>query len=152
MANAHYGTDLQAGVGYLKGLPPLAASAQDGVTQADLDAAMSVADTMIEAIFGDRYDIAGWLASSPPLIAMLWEMLAAAKVIEFKDLRLGLPADDGPSGSAGLVRSTRELIDKILHGWPERLHLRDAGGDVIRPRRNRAQTMPRAADATSDWF
>jgi len=149
---AHYGPDIQVGVGYLKGLPPLAASAQDGVTQADLDAAMSVADTMIDAIFGDRYDIAGWAASSPPLIAMLWEMLAAARVIEFKDLRLGLPADDGPSGSTGLVRSARELIDKTLHGWPERLHLRDAGGGIIRPRKNRATTMPRAADATSDWF
>ena len=152
VAPTHYGSDIQAGAGYLKGLPPLAASAQDGVTQADLDAAMSVADTMIDAIFGDRYDITGWAASSPPLIAMLWEMLASARVIEFKDLRLGLPADDGPSGSTGLVRSARELIDKTLHGWPERLHLRDAGGGIIRLRKNRATTTPRAADATSDWF
>lgn len=148
----HYGNDIQVGVGYLKGLPPLAASAQDGVTQADLDAAMDVADTMIEAIFGDRYDISGWQTSSPPLISMLWEMLASAKVIEFKDLRLGLPADDGPSGAAGLVRAARELVDKILHGWPERLHLRDTSGNVIRPRKGRAPTVPRAAEATSDWF
>ena len=148
----HYGSDIQVGVGYLKGLPPLAASAQDGITQADLDTAMTTADTMIEAIFGERYDISEWQTSSPPLIALLWQILASAKVIEFKDLRLGLPTDDGPSGAAGLVRSARELVDKILHGWPERIHLRDTSGNVIPVRTNRAPTTPRAADATSDYF
>lgn len=148
----HYGGDIQVGVGYLKGLPPLAASAQDGITQADLDAAMNVADTMIEAIFGERYDISGWQASSPPLISMLWQILASAKVIEFKDLRLGLPEDDGPSGAAGLIRSARELVDKILHGWPERIHLRDASGNVVPALKNRAPTTPRATETTSDYF
>ncbi len=148
----HYGSDVQVGVGHLKGLPALAATAQDGITQADLDAAMNTADTMIEAIFGDRYDISLWPDSPPPLVSVLWELLASAKVIEFKDLRLGLPDDDGPSGAAGLVRAARGLVDKILHGWPERLHLRDSEGNIIRPRKNRAPTAPRAADATTDWF
>ena len=148
----HYAEDIQVGVGLLKGLPPLAANAQDGITQADLDAAMNVADTMIEAIFGERYDISGWPTSSPPLIALLWEILASAKVIEFKDLRLGLPAGEGPSGAVGLVRSARELVDKILHGWPERVHLRDSSGNVIPVRKNRTPTTPRATDASSDYF
>ena len=152
VAPNHYGTDIQVGVGHLKGLPPLAPSAQDGITQADLDAAMNDADTMIEGLFGDRYDISGWLAEPPPLVSMLWELLASAKVIEFKDLRLGLPGEESEPGAARLVHSARELVDKILHGWPERLHLRDAGGNIIRPVKNRAPTTPRAADATSDYF
>ena len=149
---AHYGTDIQAGVGYLKGLPELAASAQDGITQSDLDAAMNIADTMIESLFTDDYDITTWATSPPPLVSMLWELLAAAKVVEFRDLRLGLPADENTETAARLVRSARELVDKILHGWPERLHLRDAAGNIIRPTKNRTITHPRAADATSDWF
>jgi len=149
---AHYGDDITAGAGHLKGFPAPAANAQDGITQADLDAAMDMADTMIESLFGGEYDIAGWQAAPPPLVSMLWEMLAAAKAIEFRDLRLGLPGEDQESGAVRLIRSARELIDKILHGWPERLHLRDADGNVIRPLKNRAVTAPRAASATSDWF
>ena len=148
----HYGPDLQVGAGYLKALPPLAASAQDGITQADLDAAMSQADTMIESLFGARYDIAGWTPSPPPLVSLLWEMLASAKAVEFHDLRLGLPGEDAPSAAARLVRSARELLDKILHGWPERLHLRDAEGNVLRPLPDRDVTTPRVVDATSDFF
>ena len=151
-APEHYGDDIQAGAGYLKGFPALAADAQDGITQTDLDAAMDIADTMIESLFDANYDIADWLTSSPPLVSMLWEMLASAKAIEFRDMRLGLPGEDHQSAAARLVRSARELLDKILHGWPERLHLRDANGNVIQPRKNRATTVPRAADATSDWF
>ncbi len=148
----HYGDDVTAGAGYLKGFPALAANAQEGITQADLDAAMDMADTMIESLFGREYDIAGWEASPPPLISMLWEMLASAKAIEFKDLRLGLPGEDQESAAIRLIRSARELIDKILHGWPERLHLRDADGNIIRPLKNRTITAPRAGDATSDRF
>jgi hypothetical protein len=148
----HYGPDLQAGVGHLKGFPELAANAQDGITQADLDRAMDLADTMIESLFADAYDLTGWADSPPPLIAMLWEMLAAAKAIEFRDLRLGLPGDGAGDTAARLVRTAREIVDKILHGWPERLHLRDDAGHLIRPRKDRAPTTPRAADATSDWF
>ncbi len=148
-APEHYGADLQVGVGYLKGFPPLAANAQDGITQADLDAAMTAADTMVESLFSADYDISGWAASTPALVSMLWDLLAAAKAIEYKDLRLGQPGD---GSAARLVRSARELTDKILHGWPERLHLRDTGGNIIRPRRNRSVTQPRAAEATSDLF
>jgi hypothetical protein len=151
-APVHYGTDLQAGVGYLKGFPALAANAQDGITQADLDSAMAAADAMIESLFAADYDVSAWQGTPPALIALLWEMLAAAKAVEFKDLRLGLPGDDGESGAARLIRSARELIDKILHGWPERLHLRDSAGNLIRPRKNRTVTGPRAAEATSDLF
>ena len=79
-------------------------------------------------------------------------MKVAAKVIEFNDLRLGLPDDEGPSGAAGLIRSARELVDKILHGWPERIHLRDTDGNVIPALTNRAPTTPRATDASSDYF
>ena len=148
----HYGTDIHVGVGYLKGLPPLAATAQEGITQADLDVAMNDADTMIEHIFGSRYDIAGWKVSPPPLVSMLWQMLASAKTIEFKDLRLGLPGEDYESAARRLLRSARELIDKVLHGWPERLHLRQVDGSIICPRKNRGATVPRAADAASDLF
>ena len=151
-ALVHYGSDIQAGAGYLKGFPALAANAQDGITQADLDAAMRAADTMIESLFAADYDISAWGASPPALVSMLWEMLASAKAIEFRDLRLGLPDEEGGSDAARLVRSARELADKILHGWPERLHLRDANGNIIRPRKNRSITQPRAADATSDYF
>jgi len=149
-APEHYGPDLQAGAGYLKGVPPLAANAQDGITQADLDAAMNAADVMIQSLFGDAYILDDWIESTPPLVAMVWEILAAGKAIVFKDLRLGAPAEqDG--AAARLVRSARELLDKILHGRPERLHLRDSDGNIIRPRKDRAPTQPRAADATSDW-
>ena len=149
---SHYGSDIQAGVGHLKGFPSLAASAQDGITQADLDAAMNEADTMIESLFGSEYDISSWATSPPPLISMLWEILASAKAIEFRDLRLGLPAEEDGSAAARLAHSARELIDRILHGRPERIHLRGADGSVIRPLKNRAVTVPRAANATSDWF
>ena len=152
VAPTHYGSDIQAGAGYLKGLPPLAASAQDGVTQADLDAAMGAADVMIDSLFGQRYDISGWTDSPPPLVSTLWEMLASAKVIEFLDLRLGLPGETDGSAAARLVRSARELVDKIIHGWPERLHLRDADGNIIRPLKDHGPAQPRAAEATSDYF
>ena len=148
----HYGGDLQAGAGHLKGFPALAAEAQDGITQADLDAAMDVADTMIESIFGGDYDLSGWRDAPPPLVSALWEMLAAAKAIEFRGLRLGLPGEGGDPAAAGLVRQARELTEKVLHGRPERLYLRDADGDLLRPCRNRAPTQPRTAEATSDWF
>lgn len=152
VAPDHYGPDLQAGVGYLKGFPELAASAQDGITQADLDKAMDAADATVASMFADAYDIDGWLEATPPLVATLWELLAAAKAIEFRDLRLGLPGDEHESAAAALGRAARELADRILHGRPERLHLRDPDGTLIRPRKNRAPAAPRAADATSDWF
>ncbi len=153
VAPEHYGPDIQAGVGYLKGIPELAANSQDGITQADLDAAMNAADIMIESLFAADYDISGWRTSdSPPLVSMLWEMLASAKAIEFRDLRAGLHAEDSGAAAARLIRSARELIDKVLHGWPERLYLRDTGGNVIRPSKNRASTVPRAAAAVSDFF
>ena len=148
----HYGNDLEAGAGYLKGFAELAEEAQDGITQADLDAAMSAADATIESLFGGDYDISGWREAPPPLVSMLWELLAAAKAIEFRDLRLGLPGDDGRSAAARLIRSARELTDKILHGWPERLWLRDAEGRLVRPLKNRTATQPRAQSATSDHF
>jgi len=146
----HYGPDLQAGVHYLKGFPELAANAQDGITQADLDAAMNVADVMIESIFGADYDIAGWLESPPLLVSAVWELLAAAKATEFRELRLGAPDEDGDA--ARLTGVARDLLDGILHGRPERLYLRDADGGIVRPRRSRAPTQPRVAAATSDYF
>jgi hypothetical protein len=149
---SHYGNALQAGVGYLKGFPELADAAQDGITQDDLDAAMDIADTMVEALFADEYVIDDWLDAPPPLVARLWELLAAAQAISFRDLRLGLPGDNPQAPAARLERAARELINKLLHGWPERLALRDADGRLLRPKPNRAITHPRAAQATSDHF
>ena len=113
---------------------------------------MGAADVMIDSLFGQRYDISGWTDSPPPLVSTLWEMLASAKVIEFLDLRLGLPGETDGSAAARLVRSARELVDKIIHGWPERLHLRDADGNIIRPLKDHGPAQPRAAEATSDYF
>ena len=141
----HYGPDIHVGVGYLKGLPALAPSAQDGITQADLELAMEIADAMVESIFCLEYDISAWRTSPPALITIIWQLLASAKVLEFRDLRLGLPGESATSTAAPLLRSARELVDKILHGWPERLHLRDSDGNVIRPRKNRVSTVPRAS-------
>lgn len=140
----HYGPDLEAGVGLLKGFAELADEAQDGITEADLEAAMNTADAMIESLFGGDYDISGWRDAPPPLVSVLWEMLAAAKAIEFRDLRLGLPGDDGRSAAGRLLRAARELIDGIFHGWPERLWLRDPEGRLVRPKKNRIATQPRA--------
>ncbi len=148
----HYGPDLEAGVGHLKGLPELAEDAQDGMTQADLDAAMDAADARIESLFGGDYDISGWREEPPPLIAILWDLFAAARVIEFRDLRLGLPGDDGRSAAARLHQTAQNLLDRILHGWPERLWLCDAEGRLVRPKKNRSTTQPRAKSATSDRF
>jgi hypothetical protein len=154
MADTHYGPDIEAGARYLKGFPSAAAEPQDGITQADLDAAMTAADTIVEATFGFDYDMSGWLDATPPLVAMVWELLASARAVEFKDLRLGLPGDDddGRTAAERLERAARALLEKVLHGRPERLHLRDTDGNVIMPRKNRSVTVPRAADATSDWF
>ena len=146
----HYGADVEVGVGYLKGLPPLAETGQDGLTQGDLDAGMCAADVMIESIFGTEYDISGWRAEPPALVSMLWELLACAKVLEFAESRG--TGEQGNSGARRLVRSARELVDKIVHGWPERLHLRDGAGNVIRARKNGAGTVARVAGATSDLF
>lgn len=141
---SHYGADILAGVGHLKCLPPLAANAQDGVTQTDLDLAMATADSIIESLFGGDYDISSWRTTPPALVSLLWELFASAKVIEFRDLRAGIPGDATTSAAVPLVRSARELLDKILHGWPERLYLRDSQGNIIQPRKNRASTVPRA--------
>ena len=147
-APAHYGPDLQVGVGYLKGFPELAADAQDGIVQGDLDRAMNTADAIVASMFADAYDIDGWVEAAPPLVAILWEMLAAAKAIEFRDLRLGLPADEHTSAAAPILRTAHELAERILHGRPERLHLRRPDGTLIRPRRNRSPAVPRAARPT----
>jgi hypothetical protein len=148
----HYGPDLVAGASYLKAFPALADDPQDGMTQDDLDAAMNAADTMIESLFGGDYEIGAWRASTPPLVTMLWELLAAAKAIEFRDLRLGLPAEQSGSAAAQLVGTARALVERIVHGRPERLYLRDPSGAILRPIRNRGLTTPRAAEATSDRF
>jgi len=148
----HYGPDLQAGQRYLKAFPPLAPGSQDGITQADLDAAMNAADSLVDSLFGSDYDMAAWRESPPPLVSILWELLASARAIRFRELRLGLPGGEADSTAARLERSARDLVDRILHGWPERLHLRDAAGRILRPRKNRSVTTPRARTATSDFF
>jgi hypothetical protein len=152
VAPTHYGQDLAAGHGYLKAFPALAGAAQDGITQGDLDAAMGIADTTIESLFGGDYDIAAWRDAPPPLVTVLWELLAAAKAMEFRDLRLGLPAEQSGSTAAQLVGIARALTERILHGRPERLYLLDASGTILRPVRGRGLTLPRAAAASGGRF
>ena len=118
---------LEAGKRYLKNLGSLAVDPQDGITQADLDAAEAAAKNRIDAALATVYDISGWAASPPPFIAEIADKLASAGVLVFKFARDG----GGASGLANVLEDTanRDIEMVARH----EIALVDSNGNRIVP-------------------
>jgi len=118
---------LTVGERYLKNLDPLASSPQQGITQSDVNAAQAEADTLIVLALGGVYDVSGWAASPPPIIASIADRLGSAYLIRCKFSRDG-KAD--PRFGDFLADEAKELLGLLRDGAP----LRGADGAVQRPK------------------
>ena len=118
---------LEAGKRYLKNLGSLVEDAQEGLTQADLDAAEASAKNAIDAALAELYDISGWASSTPPLIAEIADKLASAEVLTMKFARAVL----GGSQLAEVLEDTaNDYLERIRR---HQLALVDSSGVRLVP-------------------
>ena len=68
---------------YLKLIGELAASADEGITQDDLDNAEEEAMQLTKGTIGWMYDISEWETTTPPLIEYVNKLLASAVTLEY---------------------------------------------------------------------
>jgi len=118
---------LEAGKRYLKNLDALAADAQDGITQDDLDAAEAAARNLIDAALAGLYSLAGWTDSPPPLVADIADKLASAEVLAMKFSRDGM----GPSPYIELLEDTAKRDLERIRNFETALV--DSAGTLIAP-------------------
>lgn len=68
---------------YLKPIGALAASADEGIVQTDLDAAEEEAMQVTKGKIGWMYDISAWETTTPPLVEYVNKLLASAVALEY---------------------------------------------------------------------
>jgi len=105
--------ELEAGAGYLKNIDPLVDDAQDGITQDDFDDAEVQARARIDAVLAPLYTVSTWTASPPPLVAVIADKLASAKILTNKFAR-----DSGGNSLLAeiLEKEAQEFLDMIRDG------------------------------------
>jgi hypothetical protein len=129
---------LVPGVGHLKNIGPLAASASGGLTSEDLHAAASYAHSAVDAALGNLYDTGGWPGATPAIIARVAELLGSAEVLDFKHARID-PGASSPYADS-LRAEARFLITEIRSG---RLKIITPDGTVL-PRLARRPNIERS--------
>jgi len=118
---------LTVGQRYLKNFDPLVTDAQQGITQADVNAAQVEADTLIDLALGDIYDVSGWATATPAIIASIADRLGSAYLIRCKFSRDG-KAD--PKFGDFLMEEAQQLLELLRDGAPLRL----ADGSIQKPK------------------
>ena len=123
---------LAANAGWLKNVT-LKTTAANGITAADLTAAQAAAAARIDAELAAVYDVAPWAADTPPIIAHVAELLAAADVLDMKYERGDTVDGDDANLPARLRERAERLIGRLKGDGPP-LDVVRADGSV-QPRR-----------------
>lgn len=115
---------------YLKPIGELAANADEGIVQEDLDAAEEEAMQVTKGKIGWMYDISTWEATTPPQIEYVNKLLASAVALEYylsrdTDITVGTQYEPEKLWEKGMA-----FLDQIRKGDME---LMDAN-DIYIPR------------------
>ena len=111
---------------YLKPIGELAASADEGIIQADLDAAEDEAMELTKGTIGWMYDISNWETTTPSLIEYVNKLLASAVALEYylsrdTDITVGTQYEPEKLWEQG-----NDYLEKIRKGDLELLDSSDA--------------------------
>lgn len=140
--------------GYLSNVR-LKASSDNGLTQADLDAAEAHAKAVIDAELAAVYDITGWDLATPPMIERVADMLSSAEVLEYKYQRGDTAEGDDSNLPRVLKRDGAAYLDMIrrgaiaLVGFGGGVLPRLAGGALPVSRTPEAEFFPASSGSTS---
>lgn len=110
---------------YLKPIGELAASADEGIVQADLDAAEEEAMQLTKGTIGWMYDISDWETTTPPQIEYVNKLLASAVALDYylsrdTDVTVGTQYEPEKLWQQGV-----DYLDKIRKGDMELLDSSD---------------------------
>ncbi len=111
---------------YLKPIGELAASANEGIVQDDLDAAEDEAMQLTKGTIGWMYDITDWETTTPSLIEYVNKLLASAVALEYylsrdTDITVGTQYEPEKLWQQGI-----DYLEKIRKGDLELLDSSDA--------------------------
>lgn len=132
--------------GYLSNVR-LKASAANGITQADLDAAEAHARAETDAELSMIYDTSAWEAETPAIVERIADMLSSTEVLEYKYQRGDTAGGDDTNLPAVLAREGRGLLRMIKRGL---LAVVDTGGAV--QTRLTGDALPAAEVAEAEFF
>jgi len=108
----------------------LKASSDNGVTQADLDAAEAHAKAVIDSRLAGIYDISTWGDVTPPIVERIAEMLSAAEVLEYKYERGDTAEGDDTNLPRTLHADALATLEQVRRG--ETLVIASSGAVVAR--------------------
>lgn len=111
--------------GHLKNFDELTGTATSGIIQADLTIAERFAFDVTNAAFASQFNVASWVANTPPLVARINDLLGSGKLISMKYSREG-------RGGAEYAKTLREEAWTYINAVRERkLDLLDVNGNRI---------------------
>ncbi len=111
---------------YLKPIGELAASADEGIVQEDLDAAEIEAMELTKGTIGWMYDISDWETTTPSLVEYVNKLLASAVALEYylsRDTNITVGTQYEPEK---LWEQGNDYLEKIRKGDLELLDSSDA--------------------------
>ena len=119
---------LKEGERYIKPIDQLFASADDGMTQDDLDHAEEFAKHITDGKIGWAFDISDWEDNPPPLVNYANELIASGKALDFylfRDTNITLGEEFQPDK---LQKDGMDILNAIADGDME---LVDESGDIL---------------------
>jgi hypothetical protein len=101
--------------GYLSNVR-LKASSDNGVTQADMDAAEAHAKAVIDSRLAGVYDLSTWDEVTPPVIERVASMLSSAEVLEYKYERGDTAEGDDTNLPSVIKADALATLEQIRRG------------------------------------